>query len=184
MVAVAPGRQGSLGEAPRHNCMGSAVQTTLIGVRFHPLTPALLEDYVGRLLDCGGSHVIHFLASDPTVRASGDGQYRALLNQADINVPDGLPIVWALTLDGYKSYRVAGTDGVNLLSRWGRKRGLSHYYFGGTEEVSHLLPRVLRTKAPGIGSPAPNRPPSAPSTSPTSSRRRRGFARPGPICCG
>jgi N-acetylglucosaminyldiphosphoundecaprenol N-acetyl-beta-D-mannosaminyltransferase len=119
-------------------------------VRIDPLTPGdLLRELDGFLLS-GKPHVVHFLAADPTVRARRDPGYRRILNGGDLNVPDGMGIVWAVRLWGVEAVRLPGTEGMHLVAGWGLERGLPHYLFGGSRETLAACRRALETSHPGI----------------------------------
>jgi N-acetylglucosaminyldiphosphoundecaprenol N-acetyl-beta-D-mannosaminyltransferase len=128
------------------------------GVRIDPVFPESLPSFFESCLRCGRAHVAHFLAADPTVLARRDPRYRQLLNQGDLNLPDGMGVVWATRLFGFVSHRVSGTEGLHLVARWGLDRGLSHYLFGGTHqalaacrealEVAHLGIRIAGAESP------------------------------------
>ena len=107
-------------------------------------------------LECGDGHVVHFLPSDPIVRAGQDPSYRDVLNRGDLNVPDGMPVVWALRLRGIRTERVAGADAMRRLAVWGRDRGLRHYLYGGRPPVVEALAGWFRrTGAEVVGADAP-----------------------------
>src|SRR4051795_165167 len=65
-------------------------------VRFQLVTPYALTAALRAFLAGGGTHVVHFLAADPVVQAGRDPAYRELLNQGDVNISDGMGLVWAL----------------------------------------------------------------------------------------
>ena len=133
-----------------HVCASSHEGVFVNGVRIDALGVA---DFLARLdefLACGRSHVIHFLAAHPTVEARTDGRYRHVLNQGKVNLPDGLPVVWAGRIMGTHLSRLTGTDGMQLVSRWGLDRALAHFCYGGTTDTLALLQDGLATRFPGI----------------------------------
>ncbi|MGH2739326.1 MAG: WecB/TagA/CpsF family glycosyltransferase [Actinomycetota bacterium] len=109
-----------------------------------------LKRATAEFLRCGRSHVVHFLSADPIARARGDEAYRDLLNRADLNAPDGMPVAWAVRLLGQESERVAGSEGIAALSAWGVESGLRHYLFGGRPEVLQRLRSHLEGSNPRI----------------------------------
>jgi len=126
------------------------------GVRIDPLTEDGFLRAIGSFLGCGRSHVVHFVPADPTVRARRDRRYRAVLNDGDLNVPDGMAVVWALRLLGVRSERLAGADAMDLLAA--RPAGWSHYLYGGTVRAVARLEDRLRSrhtdiKVVGVESP-------------------------------
>jgi N-acetylglucosaminyldiphosphoundecaprenol N-acetyl-beta-D-mannosaminyltransferase len=120
------------------------------GVELDRLDESELVARVESFVRCGSSHVVHFFAAHPTVLARKDRAYRELVNRGDLNVPDGLPVAWALRLLGGPGHRIAGTDGFGLLCRAGVDAGHRHYLFGGTTESLERLRVRLETAYPGV----------------------------------
>lgn len=120
------------------------------GVRLDPVSTTELTERIAEFLNCGSSHVIHFLAAHPTVLARQDEAYLDLLNRGDLNVPDGMAVAWALRLSGSPAERLAGSDAMAFLCGWGVERMARHYLFGGTREVVHRLAERLDACFPGI----------------------------------
>jgi len=119
------------------------------GVRIDPLTEDGFLRAIESFLTCGRSHVVHFVPADPTVRARRDRRYRAVLNDGDLNVPDGMAVVWALRMLGVRSERLAGADAMKLVASRGTEGARSHYLYGGTLETVARLEDRLRSH-PGI----------------------------------
>jgi N-acetylglucosaminyldiphosphoundecaprenol N-acetyl-beta-D-mannosaminyltransferase len=134
------------------------------GVRVDPVFPEGLLLFFDASLQCGRAHVAHFLAADPTVLARRDPRYRQLLNQGDLNLPDGMGVVWAARLWGFASHRVSGTEGLHLVARWGLNRGLSHYLFGGSPRALAACREGLEVAHPGIRIAGAESPPFRPIT--------------------
>jgi N-acetylglucosaminyldiphosphoundecaprenol N-acetyl-beta-D-mannosaminyltransferase len=148
---------------PADGRTGFGATQTINGIRFDLLEREDLAQVVRYFVTGGGSHVVHFLAVDPTVRAARDAEYRHVLNAADLNVADGQPIAWAIRLNGRRTERIAGTDGVKLLCADGLKEGRTHYLYGGSQQVNDRLRfqlrrhhkgiRIVGTEAPPMGMP-------------------------------
>ena len=81
-----------------------------------------------------------------------DDALSALLNEADTNLSDGMPLVWIARRLGlsHMRERVYGPDLMVATIDQGRARGLRHYLYGSTPEVIGLLEANLRTKYPGV----------------------------------
>ena len=121
------------------------------GVRIDPVAPAEFLETVDSFLSCGKSHVVAFCAAHPTIEARRDRSYRDLLNDGDLNVPDGTPVAWAAGLaGGPRRHRLPGTDSFNLLAGWGVQRGLRHYLYGSTTETLAAMKTNLERRYPGI----------------------------------
>jgi len=144
----------SLGHAFReregHRCRVPAMSAFVNGVRIDPVTVDQLNESIGSFLRCGKSHVVHFCAAHPTVLARRDIGYRTILNGGDLNLPDGAPVAWAARIESSSARRLPGTEGFHEIAEWGRSRGLTHFFFGGTANGQTRLRQNLEMAHPGI----------------------------------
>ena len=132
------------------------------GVRIDPVAACRVPPVIEKFLRCGRSHTVHFLALDLTRVARRDGAYRRVINQGDLNLPDGMPVAWAVRSTGIPTERVTGTDTMLQLSEWGVGRGIRHYYFGGASEVPELISARLRLRFTGLRVSGTESPPFRP----------------------
>ena len=75
-----------------------------------------------------------------------DGQFRQVLNAADLVVPDGMPLVWLGRVHGFPlRERVTGSE---LMQSFCRKTGSAyrHFFYGGAPGVAEKLALALREK--------------------------------------
>ena len=85
------------------------------------------------------------------MESQGDPALRDILNRAFLNTPDGMPMVWAGKLRGHgEMSRVYGPDLMNLVCDWSRKKGYTHFFYGGADGVAEELKRRLVEKFPGL----------------------------------
>ena len=145
-LSLAPSASHSEG----HRCAVHVAPITVNGIRFDALDRAGLIRAVESFLGCGHSHVIQFLACDPTVRAATDGEYARVLNAGDLNIADGLPIALTMGLKGHTTERIAGTESVALLCDAGQQTHLKHYLYGGSQDTIERLRFQLRRLYPGL----------------------------------
>jgi N-acetylglucosaminyldiphosphoundecaprenol N-acetyl-beta-D-mannosaminyltransferase len=150
----------------RPDCSHERSSTVVNGVRIDPVSDEELVAALEAFLGCRRSHVVHFLAADPTVRARRDGAYREILNRGDLNVPDGAGVAWAARLAGHPARRFPGTEGMLSISRWGLRRSLSHYLYGGGPETLARCVRALERAHPGIRIVGAESPPFRPLSDP------------------
>jgi N-acetylglucosaminyldiphosphoundecaprenol N-acetyl-beta-D-mannosaminyltransferase len=134
------------------------------GVRIDPIDRARFLDALSAFVACGSSHVVHFFAAHPTVEARGDLSYRQLLNRGSLNVPDGMPVAWAVRMSGSRTERLAGTDAMHLVASWGLASGIRHYLYGGRPETLGRLRRRLVEGYPEIEVVGAESPPFRPPT--------------------
>ena len=81
-----------------------------------------------------------------------DDSLRDLLNGADANLSDGMPLVWIARRLGLSHMRdrVYGPDLMVATIDRGRTHGLRHYLYGSTPEVIAQLETNLRERFPGV----------------------------------
>lgn len=120
------------------------------GVRIDPASTARFAAHIESFLRCGHSHVVHFIPADPTVLAIRDGRYRAILNRGDLNVADGMSVVWALRLAGYRTARITGSDAMAMLTAGAATEGARHFLYGGSPLTLQRLEARLRSISPSI----------------------------------
>lgn len=85
------------------------------------------------------------------MEAQRDPALRNILNAAFLNTPDGMPMVWAGRLRGFRAMdRVYGPDLMNLVFDWSRQAGRTHFFYGGGQGVAEELKRKLEVKFPGV----------------------------------
>lgn len=152
-----------VGSAPPHTCRGPVSGTLVNGVRIDAVSPTGLVDQVESFLACGlaggRSHVVHFLAAHPTVEARSDAAYRLVLNEGDLNVPDGMPVALAARMQGARGDRLPGTDSLHIVARWGLRRQLRHFLYGATDETLAQMRSNLERLYPGISIAGQEAPP-------------------------
>jgi N-acetylglucosaminyldiphosphoundecaprenol N-acetyl-beta-D-mannosaminyltransferase len=148
-MAAAPGALMPT-NADDHTCRPRIGGPLVNGVRIDPLTPGEFLETVESFLACGRCHVVHFCAAHPTTEARRDAAYRDLLNRGDLNLADGMPVAWAARLAGHPAQRLAGTDGLGLVARWGLERELRHYLYGSAPPTLEAMQRRLEATFGGI----------------------------------
>ena len=85
------------------------------------------------------------------MEAQKDESLRSILNRAFLNTPDGMPMVWAGRLRGFRDMdRVYGPDLMNLICGWSRQKNYTHFFYGGADGVARELKRRLEEKFPGL----------------------------------
>lgn len=80
-----------------------------------------------------------------------DAEVRALVEQADIVVSDGMPLLWASRVQGTPLHdRVAGSSLIHTLPRAASAAGASVFLLGGDDGVAEAAARRLREANPGL----------------------------------
>lgn len=85
------------------------------------------------------------------VKANEDEEYRLAVERSDLNVPDGMPLVWILRHRGARlRSRVYGPDLMKRMCAEGNARGWRCFLYGSTQEVLTRLVQALNADYPGL----------------------------------
>jgi N-acetylglucosaminyldiphosphoundecaprenol N-acetyl-beta-D-mannosaminyltransferase len=77
--------------------------------------------------------------------------FKRIHNSADLNVPDGMPLVWLGRLAGFSTIgRVFGPDLMLKVCEASAQSGLKHFFYGGKEGVARELAERLKMNYPGL----------------------------------
>lgn len=83
--------------------------------------------------------------------AQEDAEFKAILNRADLVIPDGVGLLWAARQLGERlPERVAGSDLVVRLAGRGAQRGWRIFFLGAAEGVAARTAEVLQARFPGF----------------------------------
>ena len=97
--------------------------------------------------------------------AQHDPAFRAILNHAFLNTPDGMPTVWMGRWEGFRNMRrVYGPDLMLRVCEFTRARGYTHFLYGGAPGVAEALKRRLEERFPGLRIVGTYTPPFRPLT--------------------
>jgi N-acetylglucosaminyldiphosphoundecaprenol N-acetyl-beta-D-mannosaminyltransferase len=82
--------------------------------------------------------------------AQTDATYRRTINEADLAVADGMPLVWASRLAGYPlPARVTGNALIEECCRLSASSGASIFLLGGRPGIADEAARAIGTRYPG-----------------------------------
>lgn len=85
------------------------------------------------------------------IAAQEDAEFKAILNNADLVIPDGVGLLWAARQLGERlPERVAGSDLVVQLAERGAQRGWRIFFLGAAEGVAARAAEVLQIRFPGF----------------------------------
>lgn len=123
----------------------------LMGVRIHAVTQQEAIDHILDELDAGRGGWVITPNLDHLRRACRDATYRELLEEGDLVLADGMPLVWASRLQGTPlPHRVAGSTLVGLLADAAAARGRSLYLLGGAPGAAEAAAEALRGRNPQL----------------------------------
>jgi N-acetylglucosaminyldiphosphoundecaprenol N-acetyl-beta-D-mannosaminyltransferase len=136
---------------------------TLLGVPVHQLTTAQTLTHIERFLETPGLHQIATVNPEFVMAAQKDADFLALLQAADLSIPDGVGLLWAARLMGeHLPERVAGSELVYHLAKLAAEKGCPIFLLGAAPGVAEAAAAVLQKRYPALiiagtyaGSPDP-----------------------------
>ena len=85
------------------------------------------------------------------MESRSDHSLRAILNNAFLCTPDGMPTVWMGKLSGHPQMsRVYGPDLMLAVMEATRDKPVRHFFYGGQEGVAEDLKAKLEQRFPGL----------------------------------
>lgn len=116
-------------------------------------------------LDAGGSHQICTVNLDFVSIAQRDPAFRETINQADLAVADGMPLVWVSRLRGQPlAQRVTGVELVDQSCRIAAETGRGLFLLGAAPGVAEAAAVTLEERYPGLRVADVYAPPFGPMT--------------------
>jgi N-acetylglucosaminyldiphosphoundecaprenol N-acetyl-beta-D-mannosaminyltransferase len=123
-------------------------------------------DRIERLVRSGGSHQIATVNLDFLAIARRKPEFMETLNQSDLAVPDGMPLVWLSRWTGSPlTERVAGVELFGACCEIAAQDGLGVFLLGAADGVAEQAGKNLQELYPGlriVGSYAPAHGPLTP----------------------
>jgi N-acetylglucosaminyldiphosphoundecaprenol N-acetyl-beta-D-mannosaminyltransferase len=137
-----------LAEGPRPP---AALSGQILGIRVEAIG---FEQAVGRIIGWareGRSRAVCLATVYSVMLARDCPRYRRILNEADLVLPDGMPLVWGLRRQGFRgSTRVAGPDLAPPLLAAAEKEGIPVGFYGARPEVLAALLERVRSRYPRL----------------------------------
>jgi N-acetylglucosaminyldiphosphoundecaprenol N-acetyl-beta-D-mannosaminyltransferase len=120
-------------------------------VRLHAVTEQQTIDHILRGLGAGRGGVVMTPNLDHMRRCIKDLSFSAMLDEAELVIADGMPLVWASRLQGTPlPQRVAGSDLITSLSGAAALRGRSVFLLGGLPGTAQAAAAKLRGQFPAL----------------------------------
>ena len=123
----------------------------ILGVRVDAVTfDGLLERIAGWIAE-GGPHQVCTVNPEFVMAARRNSQFAAVLEAADLRIPDGVGLLWAANRQGRPlPERVTGSDGVPLIAQRAAEQGWRLYLLGAAPGVAEAAGAELRRRSPGL----------------------------------
>jgi N-acetylglucosaminyldiphosphoundecaprenol N-acetyl-beta-D-mannosaminyltransferase len=111
-------------------------------------------DAAGRILAWAGrreSRYVCVATVNNVMQAHDDPAFRAIMNEADLVTPDGMPLVWALRLFGvHGAARVYGPDLMRFLLAEAERSRTPVALYGGSAEALERLTIAVHSRHPEL----------------------------------
>lgn len=120
----------------------------VLGVRVHAIQMSDVVDRLCSWIDAPPiiTRYVAVTGMHGIAESRQNGQFRLVLNTADLVVPDGMPLVWLGRIHGFPlRHRVCGAE---LMDSFCRDTGAAyrHFFFGGAPGVAEQLAQALHEK--------------------------------------
>ena len=123
----------------------------ILGTRVHASSYAEATDMVLLWAKVGASKYVCATGAHGVIEALDDPSFQQVLNEADLNVPDGMSLVKALKKLGvHDASRVYGPDLTLHVCRAAAEAGVPIALYGSTQATLDLLKERLPQLAPGL----------------------------------
>ena len=123
----------------------------LMGVRVDDVTVAEMLARMEAFITDGGPHQVCTVNPEFIMRAHHDDEFRGVLAQSDLNIPDGGFLRWAARRKGARlRERVTGSDGLPLFAELAARKGYRVFLLGAAEGVAKRAAQVLRAQFPPL----------------------------------
>jgi N-acetylglucosaminyldiphosphoundecaprenol N-acetyl-beta-D-mannosaminyltransferase len=99
----------------------------------------------------GSARTVGVATVNNVMESVDDDAFRRIMNGCDLVTPDGMPLVWALSLLGVEgATRVCGPQLTPLLLARAEERSITVGFYGGDEETLEGLRRVAAQRWPSL----------------------------------
>src|SRR5271170_3069833 len=135
----------------------------VLGVGVHALNLASAVAVLGRAIATRTKGYVCVTGVHGVTEAQSDPDFRAILNGALLNTPDGMPMVWVGRWNGFREMsRVYGPDLLVDVCRASEETGWKHFFYGGGPGTADALADTLRARFPKLQIVGTHTPPFRP----------------------
>ena len=136
---------------------------TILGVRVHAVTSVQTLGLIKQFIADGSPHQLTTVNPEFVVKAQKDAEFRRIINESALALPDGIGLIKAARLLGITPLpeRVAGSDLVVKLAELSHLEGYRIFFLGAQPGVADRAIERLRSQFPNMkvvgafaGSPA------------------------------
>ncbi len=129
-------------------CKFKVLGITVAAVQI-PGVIAEMEEWITKREAC---HFVAVTDMHSVMEAQHDAQFKAILNSADLVVPDGFPLVWLGRRKGFLRLRrrVYGPELMLRFCAESASKEYRHFFYGGAPGVAEELARRFAVQFPGL----------------------------------
>lgn len=116
----------------------------VLGVRVNAVQIPQVVDWMEYCIhDRGGARYVAVTGMHGVTESHQNAEFRSVLNDADLVVPDGMPLVWLGRLRGF-SHLARRVYGPELMETFCRETGAKyrHFFYGGAPGIADRLAQV------------------------------------------
>jgi N-acetylglucosaminyldiphosphoundecaprenol N-acetyl-beta-D-mannosaminyltransferase len=134
--------------AEQHTLVPEHFQILTVGISAVTLDQAIntIAEWIARRQQ----HYVNVCTTQTLLECYDSPALSAIVNQAGLATPDGMPLVWLGRLDKQRVERVYGPDLMLAMCDQGQDRGYRHFFYGGDAGVPELLAEKLRMRYPRL----------------------------------
>jgi len=152
-------------------------RANVLGVGVHALNLPSALDFIEASIANGRKGYVCVTGVHGVMEAQRSPRLRAVLDNALLVTPDGMPTVWVGRLQGHRKMgRVFGPDLMRELCARSVKNGFRHFLYGGTQGTATKLRMHLEERFPGIQIAGTYTPPFRPLSQQERERLRNAVA--------
>ena len=135
----------------RHSRAEGLAQITLMSVRLDNLSGEEAAEYVISAAQRGKGGRLVNPNVDVMRQVAMDRSLRPLLLDADLVLPDGMPLLWAARLQGSPlKERIPVSEAINTLCAKAAERQVGVFLLGGSPGTAERTAKVLTERCPGL----------------------------------
>lgn len=141
----------SVSPSEGHSTLDTRPDTEILGVPVYALTMPQTLEWVEAAVAARTPRQICTANPEFILTAQEDAEFKAILNQADLVIPDGVGVLWAARqLGKFLPERVAGSDLVVRLAERGAQQGWRIFFLGAAEGVAARAAEILQARFPAF----------------------------------
>lgn len=123
----------------------------ILGIRIDTPTVDAAVDQLCSWIDARSHrHYVTLTNVHMIVEARQSRAFRAVLREASLSLPDGMPLVWLARARGNTAVRISGPDFMMDFCARTTTRSYRHFFFGGDPSVARDVAQVVERRFPGV----------------------------------